>query len=72
MLTSWWNALVPEAMELRSIPMMNTDFAVVLVMVYSYLPFMILPLFANLEKLDPTLDEAAMDLGSRPLQVFWT
>jgi putrescine transport system permease protein len=39
-------------------------------MVYSYLPFMILPLFANLEKLDPALDEAAMDLGSRPFAVF--
>ena len=41
-----------------------------LVIVYSYLPFMILPLYANLEKLDPTLDEAAMDLGSRPFAVF--
>jgi putrescine transport system permease protein len=71
MLTSWWNGLVPEGMEVRAIQMMNTDFAVVLVMVYSYLPFMILPLFANLEKLDPTLDEAAMDLGSRPFRVFW-
>ena len=50
--------------------MMNTNFAVVLVMVYSYLPFMILPLYANLEKLDTTLNEAAMDLGSRPWQVF--
>ncbi len=50
--------------------MMNTNFAVVLVMVYSYLPFMILPLYANLEKLDRTLDEAAMDLGSRPSRVF--
>ncbi len=39
-------------------------------MVYSYLPFMILPLYANLEKLDTTLNEAAMDLGSRPWQVF--
>jgi putrescine transport system permease protein len=71
LLTSSWNALVPDSMELRSIQMMNTDFAVVLVMVYSYLPFMILPLFANLEKLDPALDEAAMDLGSRPFRVFW-
>ena len=49
---------------------MNSNFAVVLVMVYTYLPFMILPLYANLERLDPTLDEAAMDLGSRPAQVF--
>jgi putrescine transport system permease protein len=49
---------------------MNTDFAVYLGIVYSYLPFMILPLYANLERLDMTLNEAAMDLGSRPWQVF--
>jgi putrescine transport system permease protein len=49
---------------------MHTNFAVVLVMVYTYLPFMILPLYANLERLDPQLDEAAMDLGSRPSRVF--
>jgi len=52
------------------ITMMNTDFAVYLGIVYSYLPFMILPLYANLERLDMTLNEAAMDLGSRPWQVF--
>jgi putrescine transport system permease protein len=50
--------------------MMNTEFAVFVGIVYSYLPFMVLPLFANLEKLDFTLNEAAMDLGSRPWQVF--
>ena len=50
--------------------MMHSNFAVVLVMVYTYLPFMILPLYASLERLDPTLDEAALDLGSRPWQVF--
>jgi putrescine transport system permease protein len=50
--------------------MMHSNFAVVLVMVYTYLPFMILPLYASLERLDPALDEAAMDLGSRPHQVF--
>ena len=70
-LTGFYNGLVPEGWELTFIPMMNTNFAVVLVMVYSYLPFMILPLYANLEKLDRTLDEAAMDLGSRPARVFW-
>ena len=69
-LTGAWNALVPEAMELSFIPMMNTNFAVILVVIYSYLPFMILPLYANLERLDLALDEAAMDLGSRPLRVF--
>ncbi|PZR00831.1 MAG: putrescine ABC transporter permease PotH [Cereibacter sphaeroides] len=70
LLTDAYNFLVPSEWALRSIPMMNTNFAVVLVMVYSYLPFMILPLYANLEKLDRTLDEAAMDLGSRPFRVF--
>ena len=38
--------------------------------VYSYLPFMVLPLYANLERLDFTLNEASMDLGSRPWRVF--
>jgi putrescine transport system permease protein len=70
LLTDAWNFLVPIDWAVRSIPMMNTNFAVVLVMVYTYLPFMILPLYASLERLDPTLDEAAMDLGSRPSQVF--
>ena len=71
MLTDAWNFLVPVDWAVKSIPMMNTNFAVVLVMVYTYLPFMILPLYASLERLDPTLDEAAMDLGSRPARVFW-
>jgi putrescine transport system permease protein len=70
LLTDTWNLLVPIDWAVRSIPMMQTNFAVVLVMVYTYLPFMILPLYASLERLDPTLDEAAMDLGSRPSQVF--
>lgn len=71
LLTGAYNGFVPSDAALRSIPMMNSNFAVVLVMVFTYLPFMILPLFANLEKLDMTLDEAAMDLGSRPFRVFW-
>jgi putrescine transport system permease protein len=71
LLTDAWNFLVPIDWAIKFVPMMNTNFAVVLVMVYTYLPFMILPLYASLERLDPTLDEAAMDLGSRPHQVFW-
>ena len=60
----------PFWVQVDHIQMMNTNFAVVLGIVYSYLPFMILPLYATLEKLDHTLNEAAMDLGSRPWQVF--
>ncbi len=69
-LTEAWNFVAPSALAVPSIPMMHSNFAVVLVMVYTYLPFMILPLYAALERLDPTLDEAAMDLGSRPFRVF--
>ena len=69
-LTDIWNWVVPIDWAVKSLPLMHSNFAVVLVMVYTYLPFMILPLYASLERLDPTLDEAALDLGSRPWQVF--
>ena len=53
------------------IGMMNTNFAVYLGIVYSYLPFMVLPLYANLEKMDMSLIEAATDLGCKPLKAFF-
>ncbi len=53
------------------INMMNTNFAVYVGIVYSYLPFMILPLYANLEKMDISLLEAATDLGCKPLKAFF-
>src|SRR6202044_3148989 len=49
---------------------MRTTFAVYLGIIYSYLPFMVLPLFATLEKLDHSLLEAAADLGSAPWRAF--
>ncbi|NLC22618.1 MAG: ABC transporter permease subunit [Halomonadaceae bacterium] len=52
------------------IRMLNTNFAVVLGIVYAYLPFMVLPLYANLTRLDGTLLEAAADLGSRKFDTF--
>ena len=54
----------------RPLALMYTDFAVYIGIVYTYLPFMILPLYAVLEKLDIELREAAEDLGGRPLAVF--
>jgi len=47
-----------------------TDAAVLIGLVYGYLPFMVLPLYAALERLDPSLIEAAWDLYARPIQVF--
>ncbi|WP_455383827.1 ABC transporter permease subunit [Acidihalobacter prosperus] len=51
---------------------MFTQFAVYLGMVYAYLPFMVLPLYANLVRHDPSLLEAAHDLGARPWKAFFT
>ena len=56
----------------QPIKMLYTDFAVYVGIVYTYLPFMILPLFASIEKLDLTLHEAAADLGSKPFTIFRT
>lgn len=50
---------------------LQTTTAVYVGIVYSYLPFMILPLYANLEKHDPALIEAAADLGCPPWKAFW-
>jgi putrescine transport system permease protein len=51
---------------------LNTETAVYIGIVYAYLPFMVLPLYATLEKMDDTLLEAALDLGSTPWRAFWT
>ena len=53
------------------IKMMHTPFSLTLGMVYTYLPFMVLPLYANLVKMDLRLLEAARDLGATPWQAFW-
>ena len=52
--------------------LLYTPFAVYVGIVYTYLPFMILPLYANMEKLDGSLREAAADLGARPAITFLT
>jgi putrescine transport system permease protein len=61
------------ALHLISAPLvwLSTDTAMYLGIVYSYLPFMILPLYATLTKIDPGLLEAASDLGAAPRQAFW-
>ncbi len=51
---------------------LNTNVAVYIGIVYSYLPFMVLPLYATLERQDGTLLEAAEDLGCTKLKAFWT
>ena len=56
----------------QPLDILHNDFSVYVGIVYSYLPFMILPLYATLEKLDVSLLEAAEDLGARPIKAFFT
>jgi putrescine transport system permease protein len=64
------NILMSLGVIHQPLTMLQTDFAVYVGIVYSYLPFMILPLYANLEKHDGALLEAAADLGARPFTSF--
>ncbi len=64
------NMLLALGLIHEPLPLLNNAFSVYLGIVYSYLPFMVLPLFAALERLDLTLLEAAADLGCRPWQAF--
>ncbi|AHF70066.1 MULTISPECIES: ABC transporter permease subunit [Pseudomonas] len=61
-----WLGLIDEPLQI-----LNTNLAVYIGVVYSYLPFMILPLYANLVKHDQSLLEAASDLGSSTFNSFW-
>ncbi|HET7716171.1 MAG TPA: ABC transporter permease subunit [Bauldia sp.] len=61
-----WVGVIDEPLTI-----LNTSWAVYIGIVYSYLPFMVLPLYAALERLDHTLLEAAADLGSPPIRSFW-
>ena len=65
------NALINMGAISEPITMMNSPFSLIIGMVYSYLPFMILPLYANLSKLDVRFLEAAADLGTSPFKTFW-
>lgn len=60
-----WLGVIDQPLQL-----LYTDFAIYVGIVYSYLPFMILPLYATLERLDQDVIEAAADLGARPWEAF--
>ena len=61
-----WIGVISEPLTI-----LNTNWAVYIGIVYSYLPFMVLPLYAALERMDHSLLEAAADLGCRPVRAFW-
>jgi spermidine/putrescine transport system permease protein len=64
------NALSTLGLIRAPLPLLYNEFAVLVGLVYAYLPFMILPLYAALERLDRTLLEAAADLGATPVERF--
>ncbi len=61
-----WTGVIDTPLQI-----MNTNTAIFIGIVYSYLPFMVLPLYASLEKMDFSLIEAAQDLGCPPITAFW-
>jgi putrescine transport system permease protein len=65
------NALAALGYAGEPIALLHNDFAVVLGIVYSYLPFMVLPIYAALARQDIRLLEAAADLGATPWVAFW-
>ena len=66
------NLLIGVGLVDSPLRMMNTQFSVTIGIVYAYLPFMVLPLYAHLTRMDNSLLEAAADLGSRRLNTFIT
>lgn len=62
-----WTGLINEPLQI-----INTNLAVYIGIVYTYLPFMVLPIYATLEKLDPSYLEAAEDLGCSRTSAFWS
>ena len=64
------NILLKLGLISTHIEFLNTEFAVIVGVVYTYLPFMILPIYSSLEKINISLLEAAEDLGSRPTRIF--
>ena len=68
------NGIINQLMRLLSLPtmqMINTPGAIVVGMVYNYLPYMVLPLYISLSKIDVHILEAAQDLGANAWQKFW-
>ncbi len=65
------NCLIYLGIIKYPLQLLNNNFAIGIGIVYSYLPFMILPLYGALEKADPSLLEVAADLGARPIHTFY-
>lgn len=64
--------MILKVLHLPSLNIINTPYAIVLGMVYNFLPFMLLPIYNSLVKIDPAVINAARDLGAGPVQTFFS
>lgn len=65
------NNIIADLFGVKGIDIIGTDLAIILGMVFTYLPFIVLPIYTSLEKIEPTLEEAALDLGLTDFKKFW-
>lgn len=63
--------ILADLFHLPGLNLIGTDWAILLGMVFTYLPFIVLPIYTSLEKIDPSLEEAALDLGVTHFTKFW-
>ncbi len=66
------NNILSDIFGIPGLNIIGTDLAIILGMVFTYLPFIVLPIYTSLEKIDPLLHEAALDLGMTDFKKFWT
>ena len=65
------NNIITDMLGIEGWNIIGTDWAILLGMVFTYLPFIVLPIYTSLEKIDPSLEEAALDLGVTDFTKFW-
>lgn len=65
------NNIISDILGIKGPNIIGTDLAIILGMVFTYLPFIVLPIYTSLEKIDPSLHEAALDLGVTEFTQFW-
>ncbi len=65
------NNILTDLLGIPGLNIIGTDWAILLGMVFTYLPFIVLPIYTSLEKIDPSLEEAANDLGVTDFTKFW-
>ncbi len=63
--------IITDMLNIKGLNLIGTSWAIIFGMVFTYLPFIILPIYTSLEKIDPFLEEAALDLGVTNFTKFW-